>query len=145
MRGLGAVKFNIARVLADNVNHLITQTSGILVTLIFEYQFQRDNISEIATQIQPFDATDHGKEQYTALDLSKYLSTKTNSGGPLDYFYCKHKDGCCEKTTLDVTTRRLVLITNLGLIVKNNVDSTHDVFVQSITQGTPVSNASVPF
>jgi hypothetical protein len=31
----------------------------------------------------------------------------------------------------------------MGLLVKNNADKTHDVFVQSISQGTPVSDAEV--
>jgi uncharacterized protein YfaS (alpha-2-macroglobulin family) len=39
--------------------------------------------------------------------------------------------------------RRLILITDLGVIVKDNADSTHDVFVQSIKTGEPVGGAQV--
>jgi len=39
--------------------------------------------------------------------------------------------------------RRLILVTDLGLIVKDNADGTHDVFVQSIKTGGPVSGAKV--
>ena len=38
---------------------------------------------------------------------------------------------------------RLILITDLGLIVKDNADQTHDVFVQSIKTGEPVPGAKV--
>jgi len=39
--------------------------------------------------------------------------------------------------------RRLILVTDLGLIVKDNADGTHDVFVQSIKTGGPVGGAKV--
>ncbi len=39
--------------------------------------------------------------------------------------------------------RRLILVTDLGIIVKDNADGTHDVFVQSIKSGEPVGGAQV--
>ncbi len=39
--------------------------------------------------------------------------------------------------------RRLILVTDLGIIVKDNADGTHDVFVQSIKTGEPVGGAQV--
>jgi hypothetical protein len=39
--------------------------------------------------------------------------------------------------------RRLVLVTDLGLVVKDNADGSHDVFVLSINKGEPVSGATV--
>ena len=39
--------------------------------------------------------------------------------------------------------RRLILVTDLGLLVKDNADGTHDVFVQSIKTGNPVGGAQV--
>jgi uncharacterized repeat protein (TIGR01451 family) len=38
---------------------------------------------------------------------------------------------------------RLILVTDLALIVKDNADQTHDVFVQSIRTGGPVEGAKV--
>lgn len=145
VRGLGAVKFNFARVLPDNVNHLITQTNGDFSNPYFiDPNFNQDNISEIFSQTQSFDATDPGKEQYTALDLSQYLKAKANKNGPLGLFLLQARGWDNAKNLpLDTQASRLVLITDLGLIVKDNLDATHDVFVQSITQGTPVKNAAV--
>jgi uncharacterized repeat protein (TIGR01451 family) len=42
-----------------------------------------------------------------------------------------------------LSDRRLILVTDLGLIVKDNADQTHDVFVQSIKTGEPVGGAKV--
>lgn len=145
VRGLEAVKFDIARVLPNDVNHLVTQTGGDFSNPYFlSYNFSRDNITEIYSEIQKFDTTDAGKEQYTALDLKKYLSMKSNSEGALGLFLLKARGWDAVKNkALNVETNRLVLITDLGIIVKDNIDFTHDVYVQSITQGTPAANVSV--
>ena len=41
------------------------------------------------------------------------------------------------------TDQRLVLVTDLGILIKKAVDGSRDVFVQSIASGQPVSGASV--
>lgn len=144
VRGLPSVKFTIARVLADDINHLVTQTLGDFNNPSFiSYNFNQDNISQINSFIQQFDASDPAKQQYTALDLSKYLAAK-NAGGPQGLFLLHATGWDTEKNIqLDGEAKRLVLMTDLGLIVKDNIDGTHDVFVQSITLGTPVKNAVV--
>ena len=38
---------------------------------------------------------------------------------------------------------RLILLTDLGLVVKDSVDGSHDVFVQSIHSGTPLADVAV--
>nr|WP_019217175.1 MG2 domain-containing protein [Legionella tunisiensis] len=145
IRGLPAVKFSIARVLPDNINQLVTQTQGDFNNPYFINQsFNQQNISEIFSEIRQFDATDLTKQQYTALDLTKYLSTSMNTGGPQGLFLLQATGwDVAQQQSLDVKTSRLVLITDLGLVVKDNNDGSHDVFVQSITQGVPVANANV--
>ncbi len=145
VRGLAAVKFKMARILPDDVNHLITQTSGDFSNPYFiNPSFNQDNISDIFSQIETFDATDPAKEQYTALDLNKYLLATNKSGGSLGLFLLQAQGwDPVKKSLLAVQTNRLILMTDLGLIIKDNADGTHDVFVQSITQGTPVNHASL--
>ncbi len=145
VRGIGAVKFEAARVLANDINHLVTQTSGNFSNPYFiNYDFNQNNISEIFSQVQQFDATDPGKQQYTALDLNQFLTSQSNKGNPLGLFLLKAKAWNVEKDIpLGLETNRLILITDLGLIVKDNVNGTHDVFVQSLTSGLPVDQAQV--
>ncbi|KTD26190.1 alpha-2-macroglobulin [Legionella maceachernii] len=145
IRGVPAVKFNFARVLPENVNHLMTQTEGDFNNPYFINQsFNQQNISEIFSEIQQFDTSLLAKQQYTALNFSKYLAAATNTGGPQGLFLLQATGwDITNNQALDVTANRLVLITDLGLIVKDNSDGSHDVFVQSITQGTPVTNATV--
>lgn len=143
VRGLKAVKFDFARVLPEDINHLITQTSGDFSHPYFiDANFNQNNISEIFSEIKQFDDTIAGKAQYTALDFSKYLSKRTDKPLGLFLLHCQGWD-TTKNIGLDTYANRLILITDLGLIVKDNLDGTHEVFVQSVTQGKPVNNASV--
>lgn len=145
IRGLPAVKFDFARVLPANVNQLVTQTQGDFNNPFFiNPSFNQQNISQIFSDIQPFDGSDLTKQQYTALDLSKYLKTDANVSGPQGLFLLQATGwDIPTNSPLDARASRLILLTDLGLLVKDNRDLSHDVFVQSITQGTPVANITV--
>ncbi|HSW93509.1 MAG TPA: alpha-2-macroglobulin [Gammaproteobacteria bacterium] len=144
VRGLPAVKFKIARVLPENVNQLITQTEGDFNNPRFINQsFNENNISELFSTIQSFSG-DPAKADYTALDIGRYLSAKTNTGGPQGLFLLQATGWDVQKNvSLDVKATRLILVTDLGLLVKDNSDGSHDVFVESITEGKPVAMATV--
>lgn len=145
VRGVPAVKFDFARVLPENINQLVTQTQGDFNNPYFiNPSFNQQNISQISSEIQEFDTSDLGKQQYTALDFSKYLSMSANNLGPQGLFLLQATGwDTTNKTALDVKASRMVLITDLALLVKDNQDGGHDVFLNSITQGTPVANATV--
>lgn len=145
VRGLPAVKFDFARVLPENVNQLITQSNGSFKNLEFiNTSFNQQNISEIFSEIRPFNSSDAAKEEYTVLEIGKYLASQTNPSGPLGLFYLQARGwDVNKKTPLDTQTTRLILVTDLGLVVKDNSDGTHDVFVASFTKGEPVANAKV--
>lgn len=144
VRGVPAAKFQIARVMPDNVNQLITQSEGDFNNPSFiNPTFNENNISEIFSEVQNF-KDDPAAEQYTNIDLGKYLSAKTNTGGPQGLFLLKAGSWDEKNKTMNYPEiKRLVLITDLGLIAKNNSDDTHEVYVASITRGVPVANASV--
>lgn len=145
VRGLPAVKFSIARVLPDDINQLITQTEGRFSDPSFiDYYFNKNNISEVFSEIRPFNNAPLAVAQYTALDIGKYLKVQTNPEGPLGLFLLSAEGyDPDKKTPIPVKINRLILVTDLGLIVKDNQDGSHDVFVQSITQGKPIANVSV--
>jgi uncharacterized repeat protein (TIGR01451 family) len=145
LRGIGAVKFDFARVLPENVNQLVTQTEGNFNNPIFiNKSFNQQNISEITSEIQTFDSADLSKQQYTALDFAKYLATETQTAGPHGLFLLQAQEWDNEKQIpLETKATRLVLITDLGLLVKDNLDGSHEVFVQSVTKGTPQAEVNV--
>jgi uncharacterized protein YfaS (alpha-2-macroglobulin family) len=144
-RGVPAIKFDFARVLPDNVNQLVTQTQGNFNNPYFiNPSFNQQNISKITSDIQHLYSTDLAKQQYLALDFSKYLAMEPNTTGPQGLFLLQATGwDPTQNTALDVRASRMILITDMALVVKDNNDSSHDVFVASITQGTPVANATV--
>lgn len=145
VRGLPAVKFDFARVLPQNINQLITQTQGDFNNPYFiNPSFNQQNISEISSEVQEFDASDFTKQQYSALDLSQYLNIDTDNHGPHGLFLLRATGwDSTTNSALDVKASRLILVTDLALLVKDNNDGSHDVFVNSITQGLPVPDATV--
>lgn len=163
VRGLEAVKFTFARVRPTDVNQLITQTQGDMSNPYFINQsFNEQNVSEIFSEIQSFNSTSLSKQQYTALDFGKYLARVSNntlpiSGNPSSQaprddvrrgphgLFLLQAIGWnkADNTALDVKATRLVLITDMGMIVKDNQDGTHDVFVESIREGTPLAGVQV--
>lgn len=145
IRGLPAVKFDIARVLPDNINQLVTQTQGDFNNPSFMNQsFNQQNISEIFSEIQYFDDSNPGTQQYTALDLAKYLAAPTNTQGLRGLFLLQATGwDTANNKPMDIKTSRLILMTDLGMLVKDNNDGSHDVFVQSITSGSPVANIDI--
>lgn len=145
VRGLTAVKFDFARVLPENVNQLITQTQGDFNDPRFiNPSFNQQNISEITSEIREFDAADPAKEQYTALDFNKYLTHDPNSSGPQGLFLLQATGWDKQNNSaLDARASRLILITDMAMVVKRNIDQSQTVYVGSITQGAPVAQAKV--
>lgn len=143
VRGVPAVKFEVAQVLASDINHLITQTRGDFSNpkFIHQYSFNEKNISKIAAAIKEFNQDSPDKLQYTSLDLTNYL---TSGKQPHGLFLLK-AEGWDPKENYPLATaaKRLVLVTDMGMIVKDNADGSHDVFMESINQGTPIANVQV--
>lgn len=142
-RDLDAVRYEIGRVLPDQINHLMSQTSGDITNPAFtNYQFNEDNISEHFTEVQKLQRDYPGKSQYASFDFSRYLKTGASSNHGLFFLQVDSWDPEKKETT-GLSDKRLILVTDLGLLVKDNADATHDVFVQSIHTGQPVAGARV--
>ena len=141
-RDVEAVRFEVGRVLPGQINHLVTQSSGTFRNPYFNnYQFNQDNITEHFAETRELQQVERGKTQYASFDLSPYLSAGGARRG-LFFFKVETWDPK-NKRTRGGGDSRLILVTDLGLIVKDNADGSHDVFVQSIAGGRPVVGARV--
>ena len=142
-RDIDAVRFELGRVVPDDINHLVTQTRGDIKSPEFlNYEFNEENISERFTEVREFGQKELGKAQYTTFDFSRYLKTEKETNRGMFFLKVESWDPKNKKTT-GKRDKRLILITDLGVLVKDNADQTHDVFVQSIQTGHPVSGARV--
>lgn len=142
VRDVDAVKFEIGRVLPSQIQNLVTQTYGEFPNPTFNNDsFGKDNITELFSEIQSLPKTAVGKSQYFGFDLGKYLNADGERRG-LFLFKVSGYDKKRKQTT-DESDSRLILITDMGLLVKKAADGGADVFVVSIATGGPVSGAIV--
>jgi alpha-2-macroglobulin len=142
---LDDVLFEVGRIIPDQVNHLITQTDGDFKNPIFQsYDFGLDNISATYSQEMQLKRLDPGKVQYFSFDFDTYLHRESDPRLKYGLFYFKASEYDPKaKKTSRTSDRRLILVTDLGILVKRGAAEDYDLFVQSIYSGAPIAGASV--
>ena len=137
-RGVETLKVEVARLIDSEVNHLASQTGGDIKSPYFNnYLFNEDNLTARSTRFIDLNVEHPKTAVYSNLDLSEFLP----DGG----YYFINVQGWDRSRDRAIGNRdqRFVLITDLGLLVKSNSDSSQDVFVHSIATGQPVAGARV--
>ena len=142
-RGLEAVQVTVGKLLPNQINHLVSQSRGDIKDGYFSnYNFDQDNITDIDTQILPLKAMHPAKANYAAVDLSQYMPSNADRFG-LFFVTARGWDPKYQRRVGSADDQRVILVTDLGLLVKDQADNTHQVFVQSIRNGVPVAGAEV--
>ena len=144
-QGIEDVQFRIGRVQPDQLNHLVTQTNGDITNLRFQnYRFSEENLVENYYETESLKKKKPGESNYFSFDFSRYL--KPEAGGRLKhgifFFEVKEWDPA-RRRTRSYGDERLIMISDLGVLVKDGADDAHDIFVQSISSGLPISGAKV--
>lgn len=141
--GVGKLDVELGRVLPQNLNHFISQSYGNFESPDFNWNFNAENITERFNTEIPLTSASPSKPQFSSFDFSDYVKAKPVNRG-LFLFKVqakeKNKDGV---ETVVAEDGRFILITDLGFLVKTNIDGTRDVFVQSLEDGSPVSGARI--
>src|SRR3954464_6070454 len=151
VRDVAKVQVEIGRVLPNQLQHLAPEMldfsrpglyGGLEDTLVERFISDRDYTAKLP-----------GKPTYDSIDVGQYLqdhaqsrrglfllhvrARATKAGGTADDVNDENGD---DRTVADT---RLILVTDLGFIVKRAKDGSRDVFVQSIRTGLPVAGARV--
>ena len=137
-RGVNTLKIETARLLDAQVNHLASQTGGDIKSPYFNnYSFNEENVTTRSERFIDVNLEHPKKAVYSSWDMTELLS----DGG---YYFVTvqgwNRKGNRPAGGLD---KRFILITNIGLLVKSNADSTQDVFVHAIDTGEPMAGAQV--
>jgi uncharacterized protein YfaS (alpha-2-macroglobulin family) len=140
-RDIEGIRFEVARILPGEVTHLVTQSQGTFAEPEFEWRFGPDDLTERFEEKRTLQQLAPGKAQYAAFDLAPYLGEGSSRHG-LFLFKAESWDPTLQKAT-GVHDQRLLLVTDLGLVVKQGADKGHDVFVQNIHAGTPASGVAI--
>ena len=137
-RGVEAIKVEVQQLLPNAFNHLASQTRGDIRDPYFtNYWFDADNLSVLTTRIIDVNPRHPREQVFATLNLNRYLPA-----GGLFFVKVQGWDPVRERV-VGTADRRMALVTDLGLLVKTNVDRSQHVFVHSIASGEPVSGARV--
>jgi uncharacterized protein YfaS (alpha-2-macroglobulin family) len=164
-RSVPGIKLEIGRVLPDQLQHLVSQSNGTFSKPEFYGRFGETNIVERFLQTRAIANSERGEAHYEGFDLSDYLKAgkhgvfvlhlsafnpkekaeKTDKSGDADNDESESDDGDSSGSyhAEDTSDTRLIVVTDLGLVVKRALDGSQDVFVQSIRNGQPVGGATV--
>lgn len=165
-RGIREARVEIARILPQQLHHLVAQNSGSIVQpRMSESQF--DQLVEREQLKVTLPDNSDGKTVYDHIDLARYLDgnggrkgifvirltdaaddvQRTFDGYYSSYYadgYGGEEDGETSYSNPNATSDlRFVVVTDLGIILKKSLDGSQDVFVQSISSGQPVAGATV--
>jgi len=144
-RGVSDVQVSIGKVIDNELYHLVSQTQGdISNPNFYNWSFNEANLAEFSTQFISMNANDADLKtaNYASVDLNALVSS---SKGGLGLFFVEIKawDKNRKREIYGVSDKLLVLVTDLGVIVKSSQDESQDIFVQSIKSGAPVADARV--
>ncbi|KEY59377.1 alpha-2-macroglobulin [Serratia sp. DD3] len=164
-RNVQGLRLDIKRVIPSQLQHIVSFKSSEYSSAQFnqlndEYFTEHFNYQTVINNDKP------GEVSYQGVDLSRYLST--NSDSHRGVFLLTLSEWQPEKKKAQTAEEgseqdqlagddlpssevrapaagdsRFVVVTDLGIIAKRSQDKTRDVFVQSINTGAPVSHAEV--
>lgn len=147
-RNVPGLRLEVARVLPGALHQLVQNNSGDYTNPSLDY-LDEDSLVEREETRRTFPSGDPAKTRYEGVDLGEYLAPGKRGVFLLSLRKLDTEDA--KKTareTLDENAgeesdRRLIVLTDLGMIAKLALDGSRDVFVQSIASGTPVAGARV--
>ncbi len=139
-RGVEGLRFEIGRLLPHQLQHLVTMSGGAFQRPMFHHPFNESNLVERFGQVLELPPNPAGRPSYHGLDLGQYLDPADRRGVFL--LRVESYDPKTKRAT-GAADQRLVVVTDLGVLVKTAVDGSQDAFVQSIQTGQPVAGATV--
>jgi uncharacterized protein YfaS (alpha-2-macroglobulin family) len=162
-RGVPFLRVSMARVPQRQVNHLVVTTEGDFANPYFRMgdSFDESNIARFLRRVQPVAMKNEYQAAYSMIDFASALQTQDRSDADasrglffLEAEGVKPVNGSQKRMEGDevaddwyrldqAETRRFVLVTDLGLLVKKNADGSRDVFVQSIQTGDPLEGVTI--
>ncbi|MGO8972603.1 MAG: alpha-2-macroglobulin [Steroidobacteraceae bacterium] len=152
VRDLPGVRIDVARLLPAQLQHLASQSSGDFANPNFYGGLGPDNLTERFVRKIPLGNLPRGQAHYETIDLGEYLKSDAAEKRGIFLLTVQGYDPRIEAVGGDeqadfnpggLTDKRLLLVTDLGILVKRSTDGAQDVFVQSIATGMPVAGASV--
>ncbi len=138
--GATAAHVNLSKVKSSEINHLISQTYNIFSENIeFKgWSFGVDDMAVVFRKTIPFSDPSMTKTNYASIDLGAYLDR--TGGDKTGIFVIQVAP---DATAAQYSDRRLILLTNLGIIRKENQNNSSTLFVVNLSDGTPAADTEI--
>jgi len=138
--GADTAYVNLYKVKSNEINHLISQTYNVFAQNI-EFKSWSFGVYDMASVFQKrisFANASMNKTNYASVDLGDYLDRTANDKTGIFVI----QTGATESSA-EYSDRRLILLTNLGIVRKVALDGTSSVFVSELDSGTPAADVEV--
>lgn len=138
-RNVPGLKLEVARILPQQLHHLVNYNRGSYGKPTL-YAPTIDDLAERFEHSRALPAGDPGTARYEGLDLGEFLAP-----GKRGVFMLRllHFNPAQPDQRGSQSDQRLVVLTDLGLIVKRQKDGSRVVFVASLASGEPVAGATI--
>lgn len=138
--GATAAHVNLSKVKSSEINHLISQTYNIFSENIeFKgWSFSVDDMAVVFRKTIHFSDPSMTKTNYASIDLGAYLDR--TGGDKTGIFVIQVAP---DATAAQYSDRRLILLTNLGIIRKTNQNNSSTLFVVNLSDGTPAADTEI--
>lgn len=146
-RDVPAIRVEVARLLPQQIQHLVSQTDGSFSAPVFgNWRFDAANITERFTKTLKLPKLKAGTAHYEGLPLAEYLADDAANRRGIFFVKVQAWDAEHDRPLSggqDTTDSRLIVLTDLGLLAKRSLDGSQDLFVQSVRSGTPLADVSL--
>jgi uncharacterized protein YfaS (alpha-2-macroglobulin family) len=152
-RDVERVDVEIARVLPNQLHHLAPQMWDFSRPSL--YNDMEDKLVERVTTTRDYSGKQPGRPNYDTIELGEYLDETAHGHRGLFLLHLRARGTLRQVTDEEadedsdghedegLEDTRLILVTDLGFIVKEAKDGSRDVFAQSIRTGLPVEGARI--
>ena len=136
------MKIKISQVLENQVQHILSQTYNDQHTPKFNnnYNFNESNITHLHEEVRTIRRREYKTPHYETIDLGKYINKSAQGKATKGLFFVQVSS---KNNYGSVKDRRLILVTDLGIILKKDNSDERRVFVQSLSTGEPIKGLTV--
>ncbi|MDR1461296.1 MAG: alpha-2-macroglobulin family protein [Campylobacteraceae bacterium] len=149
-RNVKGVKLDIKRVIPSQLHHLMAfgnynnfnKASFDNNRHYYDGYDYSEYFTEIFSHTQKINQVNPGKVMYTGIDLTNYLLSGA-SGKQGVFLVTLNSWNPDTNATGYETISKLVVVTDIGLIIKRSADGSSDIFAQSIKDSMPLENVKI--
>ncbi len=138
--GVNTAYVNLYKVKSSEINHLISQTYNVFASgMEFKsWSFGAYDMSVVFQKQISFSNPSMTRANYASIDLGDYLDRTYGDNTGIFIIQTGASENAAE-----YNDKRLILLTDLGIIRKINSDSSSDVFVSRLSDGKPASDVEI--